>query len=437
MNRSKIEYCDHTLNIITGCRYKCEYCYARQMSRRFSGNVKMNIKQRDKYRMEKGVYVLDEPFLDETGQQVLYPFGFEPTLHRYRYGVLDKLKMGQNILVGAMADMFGEWVPDSWIYDVFDICRQHPKNNYLFLTVNPERYMDLDLPEETNMYYGTTITKADDVYRAGFLPEGKKKFICIEPLLEDSGKWIKPALAGKSDWIIIGAETWKRKGMVVPEFEWIKSIVLEADTYLYHYINEKLFEKTVRRGKEKLTRLVSHVMIYMDDIVVFGGNKKHIHKAMEMIVAFTRDFLGLVVKPTWQKFLVSYKTNQGKTKGRNLDFMGFVFCGMEAFYRIYDGTKKRLKRVKVIVRDSIFLRGRRKFSKLIKKIKNRRTVSKHYAMSLLAYHGWIKNTDSFQFQSSVMWKEIIGIARNIVSRSEKGKPYTCDKYYQKWRTLYA
>ena len=208
-------------------------------------------------------------------------------------------------------------------------------------------------------------------------------------------------------------------------------------SYLYHYINEKLFEKTVRRGKEKLTRLVSHVMIYMDDIVVFGGNKKHIHKAMEMIVAFTRDFLGLVVKPTWQKFLVSYKTNQGKTKGRNLDFMGFVFCGMEAFYRIYDGTKKRLKRVKVIVRDSIFRRGRRKFSKLIKKIKNRRTVSKHYAMSLLAYHGWIKNTDSFQFQSSVMWKEIIGIARNIVSRSEKGKPYTCDKYYQKWRTLYA
>lgn len=256
MNRSKIEYCDHTLNIITGCRYKCEYCYARQMSRRFSGNVKMNIKQHDKYRMENGVYVLDEPFLDETGQQVLYLFGFQPTLHRYRYGVLDKLKMGQNILVGAMADMFGEWVPDSWIYDVFNICRQHPKNNYLFLTVNPERYMDLDLPEETNMYYGTTITKADDVYRAGFLPEGKKKFICIEPLLEDSGKWIKPALAGKADWIIIGAETWKRKGMVVPEFEWIKSIVLEADTlgipvFMKDSLVDIVKEKNMRRDIPK------------------------------------------------------------------------------------------------------------------------------------------------------------------------------------------
>ncbi len=39
----------------------------------------------------------------KQGAAVLYPFGFEPTLHRYRYGVLDKLKMGQNILVGAMA----------------------------------------------------------------------------------------------------------------------------------------------------------------------------------------------------------------------------------------------------------------------------------------------------------------------------------------------
>ena len=38
----------------------------------------------------------------KQGSEVLYPFGFEPTLHRYRYGVLDKLKMGQNILVGAI-----------------------------------------------------------------------------------------------------------------------------------------------------------------------------------------------------------------------------------------------------------------------------------------------------------------------------------------------
>ena len=42
MNRSKIEWCDHTLNPITGCRHNCEYCYARRMVARFSGDVRLN-----------------------------------------------------------------------------------------------------------------------------------------------------------------------------------------------------------------------------------------------------------------------------------------------------------------------------------------------------------------------------------------------------------
>ena len=29
MNRSKIEWCDHTWNPVTGCNHNCSYCYAR------------------------------------------------------------------------------------------------------------------------------------------------------------------------------------------------------------------------------------------------------------------------------------------------------------------------------------------------------------------------------------------------------------------------
>ena len=90
MNKSRIEYCDHTLNIVTGCRHGCEYCYARTMSLRFSGNVKLNIRRTDKYRKDEGGYVLDEPFIGENGKQIIYPFGFEPTMHRYRFCTLDK-----------------------------------------------------------------------------------------------------------------------------------------------------------------------------------------------------------------------------------------------------------------------------------------------------------------------------------------------------------
>ena len=161
MNRSKIEWCDHTLNIVTGCRHGCEYCYARTMSLRFSGNVKLNITREDKYRKDEGGYVLDEPFMGENGKQIIYPFGFEPTMHRYRFNTLDKLKMGQNIFVGAMADLFGDWVPDAWIDEVFRCCAEHPKHNYLFLTKNTERYADLDtLPDGENMFYGSILRNA-------------------------------------------------------------------------------------------------------------------------------------------------------------------------------------------------------------------------------------------------------------------------------------
>lgn len=117
MNKSGIEWCDHTWNPITGCRHGCSYCYADKMSLRFCGNMKRNMVQTDQYRMEGDLFVLDEPFMNEDGKPVIYPFGFEPTLHIYRYDTLDKLKQGQNIFVGAMADIFGEWIPDSWIED--------------------------------------------------------------------------------------------------------------------------------------------------------------------------------------------------------------------------------------------------------------------------------------------------------------------------------
>ena len=134
---------------------------------------------------------------------------------------------------------------------------------------------------------------------------------------------------------------------------------------------------------------------------------------------------------------MSYKDSSGKTKGRNLDFMGFVFRGCEAFYREYGKVKKRLKKVVVTVRDSIFLRARRKFYLFIKFILSKTVVTKHKAMSLLAYNGWIKNSDSHKFQRKEHWKEVLNIAKRMVSRYEKGKPYEAEKYYKKVRKIYA
>lgn len=228
MNKSGIEWCDHTWNPITGCRHGCSYCYADKMSLRFCGNMKRNMVQTDQYRMEGDLFVLDEPFMNEDGKPVIYPFGFEPTLHIYRYDTLDKLKQGQNIFVGAMADIFGEWIPDSWIEDVLYACAKHPQHNYLFLTKNPKRYTQYGVPSgKGNMWYGTTVTNSEDMERIYQLPSLLNTFVSIEPLFEDIDENI--SALKYLNWIIIGAETGHRKEKVIPEFEWIKRIVVEAD----------------------------------------------------------------------------------------------------------------------------------------------------------------------------------------------------------------
>lgn len=239
MNRSKQGFCDHTWNPITGCRKGCSYCYAKAMSARFAGNVRLNIMAKEDYSTQAAkdssgdIYILEKPMLNETGHGLAYPFWFEPTFHRYRLN-LDNLKMGNNILVGAMADMFGSWVPDEWIKEVLDACTKRPIHNYLFLTKNPKRYWDLEekgiLPAGENMWYGYSMT-TNDCQSWSSINGDKNKFICVEPLLEDLNIFDENVLCPAADWVIIGAETGNRKNKVVPKKEWIEKIVQHCDKF--------------------------------------------------------------------------------------------------------------------------------------------------------------------------------------------------------------
>lgn len=235
MNRSKIEWCGHTWNPVTGCRHGCPYCYAEKMSARFAGNVRLNKMAKKDYSLVpaadggEDLYVLDAPMLNETGNPLVYPFGFAPTLYRYRLDIPGKLKMGKNIFVGAMADVFGAWVPDSWLDEIFAACRKYPVHNYLFLTKNPDRYLQYHVPENCeNLWFGTSITKEEEMARILSLPRACKTFISMEPVLEDLHPERQSAMFGLVDWVIIGAETGPGKDVTVPQREWIEGIIKEC-----------------------------------------------------------------------------------------------------------------------------------------------------------------------------------------------------------------
>ncbi len=234
MNKSKIEWCDHTWNPVTGCRNGCSYCYANAMVKRFSGDARLNKMDKGSYSLVEAadggedLYMLGERMLYGAGRVLVYPFGFEPTFHKYRLDYPDKLKMGNNIFVGAMSDMFGAWVPDTWLDEVMEACRKTPVHNYLFLTKYPQRYGQYHVPDGENMWYGTTVTNKDETARVMYLPAGHRKFVSIEPLMEDIEPENNYLMFRCVDWVIIGAETGRRKGKTVPEWEWIRKILLEA-----------------------------------------------------------------------------------------------------------------------------------------------------------------------------------------------------------------
>jgi len=199
------------------------------MTVRFSGDIRMNLSS-NKYKKEGDLFVLEEKFVAQTGGVLPYPFGFAPTFHKYRLNTLENKKNGFNIFVGAMADIFGDWVPDEWINEVFKVCEKYEQHNYLFLTKYPDRYIKLEeqkkLPWRDNFWFGTSVTKQEDPF-AWFEDKKFHWFVSIEPLME---RIEIQNMAHMPEWIIIGAETGRRKDKTVPEWEWIRKIVLEADS---------------------------------------------------------------------------------------------------------------------------------------------------------------------------------------------------------------
>lgn len=219
MEKTKIDWAESTYNPVTGCNHNCKYCYARSIATRFGGNA-INIP-----------HILDKPFIAD-GKKQPYPFGFVPTFHRYRLGEYAK-KTGRNIFVCSMADLFGEWVPDEWLQEIFADCINAQQHNYLFLTKNPERYIELlmkeKLPERRNMWYGVTVTDIAQAEEAERIMQDMSDiagaFLSIEPILEDISKTINTTIANFADWVIIGSETGRRKEKVKPQREWIEKIV--------------------------------------------------------------------------------------------------------------------------------------------------------------------------------------------------------------------
>ena len=189
-----IDWCDWTWNPLTGCKHGCEYCYARLMAERFRGTPN-------------------------------FPNGFEPEFHEDRLAEPSLIKKASRIFVCSMADLFGRWVDDKWLVQVFNAMYAAPQHTYILLTKNPGRmteYMRAAGPN-TKVWWGFSASNAKDYHERHeemIRVPVAVRWASIEPLHEA----FTPDCAGLR-WVVVGAETGRRKGLIVPKAEWVEDII--------------------------------------------------------------------------------------------------------------------------------------------------------------------------------------------------------------------
>lgn len=230
MNRTKNELADYAWNPVTGCLKDCRYCYAKKNALRFASDWRRNLAERPKVQqVGANLFELDAPWETTNNRFLNNPTGFMPTIHKYRMDWPQKVKVGSTIMVCTDGDLFGPWVPEDWILQVFAAAEMAPQHQYIFLTQYPVRYQNLAnhgvLPQKNNFWYGSTATILSDSVWAN---EEYNTFVAIEPLLGpfegDATKAFR-----KLKWAVIGAETGQNAEKVIPKAGWIQDILTSAD----------------------------------------------------------------------------------------------------------------------------------------------------------------------------------------------------------------
>ncbi len=185
-----IEWTDETWNPVTGCvkvSPGCKHCYAETFAERFRGTV-----------MSSGRV---HPFFQ----------GFDPQLRPERLRQPFAWRTPKKVFVNSMSDLFGEFVTDRFLDDIFAVMRETPQHTYQILTKRAERLAEWSrdrawLSNAKNIWLGVSVeNNRHGLPRIRQLQRATAavRFLSIEPLLESLGDLSLTDI----DWVIVGGES--------------------------------------------------------------------------------------------------------------------------------------------------------------------------------------------------------------------------------------
>lgn len=278
-DKSKIEWCDATWNVIGGCTKVskgCEHCYALGMSWRMQNNPKAP----DRYR---GVVEKVDGELRWTGQVNLDHEALEQPL---------RWTKPRRIFVQSMGDLFHPDVPGTFIDQVMKTVLLAPQHTFMVLTKRARRMFDyfygenpLDYAPEfpKNLWLGVTAenqARAEERLPWLLQTPAAVRFVSIEPMLgpvtlqggnvpdNPDGPWPEGPLYDyaylrgvtgnrRVDLVIVGGETGPEARPMHPD--WVRSVrdqCREAGTsFFFKHWGAWLHDSQMSTGQRERARL--------------------------------------------------------------------------------------------------------------------------------------------------------------------------------------
>lgn len=176
--------------------------------------------------------------------------------------------------------------------------------------------------------------------------------------------------------------------------QWLCNYVM---SYPYHYAEEQLYK--IRRGKRH--KLVTHILIWMDDVIIFASSKRDLKLADNAFEAYLRNFMGLTIKPN-HHIKVTAKEPP--------DMMGYV-----------------VSKECTTIRARTFVRARRALIRAWRRMQERLPIYLANAQRIVSYRGYFKYTNSQKVAKALHLKEVFKAAKKTISKYAKGANQNANK----------
>lgn len=197
-------------------------------------------------------------------------------------------------------------------------------------------------------------------------------------------------------------------------------------TWLFNYVMSYALRYLLSLHKSR--RGVRHNLVwacvcYADDFSIVG-KRSNLTRAIKDATRWCRENLGMEIKSVWNiSYIASFeaeKSNYAKRKAGThkrtpgVDMVGYV-----------------VRRTYTIIRGGIFVRIRRQLLRGSRDLEQRGYIPWWRAYKIVAYYGWLTNSDSQKFRQRYKTKRIFKAAKKSVSRISKIRMKEAMQYERK------